>query len=272
MSEPIVLPHPVFDVQRAAERASFDFGWLRTNHSFSFADFYDPRNVNWGALRVFNDDRVVGGKGFATHPHRDMEIVTYVLSGQLEHRDSLGSHGVVGPGGVQFMSAGTGIQHSEFNHSATEELHFLQMWVLPGKLGVTPQYGQMDFRPEERQNTWLLVASGQSGLSAPVTLTQDASLRVSRLSALRQAQGDMLRAQGDTLRHTFAPGRLGFFFVASGAITAAAFDGSDVAVGTPAALGDGDAVRIAGVTRLEISGSGEIVLWDVPRPPDGAND
>jgi redox-sensitive bicupin YhaK (pirin superfamily) len=259
MSEPTVLPQPVFDVQRAAQRASFDFGWLRTSHSFSFADYYDPRNVNWGALRVLNDDRVAGGKGFGTHPHRDMEIVTYVLSGQLEHRDSLGSHGIVGPGGVQFMSAGTGIQHSEFNHSATEELHFLQMWVLPGRLGVKPLYGQMEFRPEERHNTWLLVASGQPGLSAPVTLTQDASYRVSRLS-------------GSALRHTFDPGRLGFFFVASGAITAAGFDDENTPVGVPASLADGDAVRIAGVTRLDVSGSGEIVLWDVPRPPDGAND
>jgi hypothetical protein len=131
--------------------------------------------------------------------------------------------------------------------------------VLPGLLGVAPLYGQMEFRPEERLDTWLLVASGQPGLSAPVTLTQDASFRVSRLS-------------GSTLRHTFAPGRLGFFFVASGAITAAGFDGHDAAVGTPASLADGDAVRIAGVTRLDVGGSGEIVLWDVPRPPDGAND
>ncbi len=259
MSEPIAVSQPVFDVQRAAERASFDFGWLRTSHSFSFADYYDPRNVNWGALRVFNDDRVEGGKGFGTHPHRDMEIVTYVLAGQLEHRDSIGSHGVVGPGGVQFMSAGTGIQHSEFNHSATEELHFLQMWVLPGKLGVEPQYGQMEFGSEERHDTWLLVASGQPGLSAPVALTQDASFRVSRLT-------------DHTLRHTFDPGRLGFFFVASGTIAAAAFDSTDAPVGTPVVLRDGDAVRIAGVTRFEISGDGEVVLWDVPRPPDGAND
>ena len=168
MSE-LILSQPVFDVQRAAERASFDFGWLRTSHSFSFADYYDPRNVNWGALRVFNDDHVVGGKGFGTHPHRDMEIVTYVLSGQLEHRDSLGSHGVVGPGGVQFMSAGTGIQHSEFNHSATEELHFLQMWVLPGKLGRRSRNtGRWSSAPRSGTIRWLLVASGQPGLSAPV--------------------------------------------------------------------------------------------------------
>jgi hypothetical protein len=133
------------------------------------------------------------------------------------------------------------------------------MWVLPGRVGVKPLYGQMEFTPEERHNTWLVVASGQPGLSAPVSLTQDASFRVSRLS-------------NSTLRHTFAPGRLGFFFVASGTIAAAGFGETDLAVGDPATLADGDAVRIAGVTRLDLSGSGEIVLWDVPRPPDGAND
>ena len=259
MNDPLVLPQPVFDVQRAGERAFYDHGWLRTNHSFSFADYYDPRNVNWGALRVFNDDWVAAGKGFGTHPHRDMEIVTYVLAGQLEHRDSMGSHGVVGPGGVQFMSAGTGIQHSEFNHSATEDLHFLQMWVLPGRLGEKPLYGQLDFDVEQRRGKWLVVASGQPGVTAPVQLTQDASFLVSRLT-------------NEGLRHTFDPGRLGFLFVADGTLTASGFDGAAAPVGEPAALGGGDAVRIAGVTRLDVSGSGEVVLWDVPRPPDGAND
>ena len=171
----IILPDPIFEVQRAGTRATYDFGWLRTNHSFSFADYYDPRNVNWGALRVFNDDYVAPGKGFGTHPHRDMEILTYVLSGKLEHRDSLGSHGIVGPGGVQFMSAGTGVQHSEFNHSATDELHFLQMWVLPGAYGGPPMYGQIEFDAADRSGKWLLVASGRASSGAPVQLTQDAT-------------------------------------------------------------------------------------------------
>ena len=259
MSDPIVVPRPVFDVQRSADRAHFDHGWLRTSFSFSFADYYDPRNVNWGALRVLNDDRIAAGKGFGTHPHRDMEIVTYVLSGQLEHRDSMGSHGIVGPGGVQFMSAGTGVQHSEFNHSKTEELHLLQMWVLPGTLGGKPLYGQLDFDVEARRGKWLAVASGQAGVAAPIALTQDATFLVSRL-------------EGAPLRHTFDPGRLGFLFVAEGAISAAAFDGDDAPVGSETLLQEGDAVRIAGVTRLTVGGRGEIVLWDVPRPPDGAND
>jgi len=248
----------IFEVQRAAERATFDHGWLQTSHSFSFADYFDPRNVNWGALRVFNDDRVAPGAGFPTHPHRDMEIVTYVLSGELEHRDSIGNHGVVGPGGVQYMSAGSGVRHSEYNHSSTEGLHFLQMWVLPGETGRPPTYGQVDFDVGQRRNRWLFIASGHAGQDAPVALTQDAMLLVSRL-------------EGIELRHTFEPGRLGFLFAADGGIDVAAFDADNAQIESTE-LNAGDAVRIAGVTRLRLRGAGEIVLWDVPRVRDGAND
>ncbi len=139
---------PVFTVQRAAERARFDFGWLETHHSFSFADYFDPENLNWGALRVFNDDTVQPGQGFGTHPHRDMEIITYVLRGEVEHRDSLGQHGVVAPGGIQYISAGTGVRHSEFNHSKERDVHFVQMWVLPRSYGEPPAYGQHAFDEE----------------------------------------------------------------------------------------------------------------------------
>lgn len=252
MNNPVISPAPTFQVQRAADRASYDHGWLRTSHSLSFAEYYDPQNVNWGRLRVFNDDRVSGGNGFGTHPHRDMEILTYVLSGQLEHRDSLGSHGVVGPGGVQFMSAGTGIRHSEVNHSENEELHFLQMWIEPGRLGEKPLYGQIDFTGEERRGKWLSVASGQSAVQAPVRLTQDASCFVSRL-------------EGESLRHTFEPERLGFLFVAAGTIDAVGIDGLGAAAGTEIGLAAGDAIRISGVPRLGLSGTGEVVLWDLPR-------
>ena len=257
-STPIVPQHPIFEVQRAGQRGIYDHGWLQTSHSFSFAEYFDPRNVNWGALRVFNDDRVAGGAGFPTHAHKDMEIVTYVLQGELEHRDSIGSHGVVGPGGVQFMSAGRGVQHSEYNHSKTEELHFLQMWILPGAIGGPPTYGQADFDLDQRGNRWLLVASGHAGDAAPVTLTQDAMLLVSRL-------------EGAELRHTFEPGRLGFLFAADGAIDVSAFDENDVPIGATE-LKAGDAVRLAGVTRLVLRGTGEVVLWDVPRLRDDAND
>ena len=123
-------------VQRAGERANFDHGWLKTSHSFSFASYFDPNNLNWGALRVFNDDVVEAGKGFGTHPHRDMEILTYVLGGKLAHRDSMGNERVVAAGGVQYLSAGTGISHSEFNGSADAPLHFVQMWVVPQAQGL----------------------------------------------------------------------------------------------------------------------------------------
>jgi len=231
---------PVFKVQRAGERAFFDFGWLKTYHSFSFADYFDPENLNWGALRVFNDDTVLPGKGFGTHPHRDMEIVTYVLRGELEHRDSLGSHGVVAPGGVQYISAGIGVRHSEFNHSASNDVHFVQMWVLPRSYGEPPAYGQHAFTEDERRNRWLVVASGQAGVTAPVALRQDATLRVARL-------------EDAALAHAFEPSRYGFLFVADGAVAA---NGEQLAAG--------DGVRIAGLRDLAVSGSGELVLWDVP--------
>jgi hypothetical protein len=231
---------PVFAVQRSGERAFFDFGWLTTYHSFSFADYYDPENLNWGALRVFNDDTVLPGQGFGTHPHRDMEIVTYVLRGELEHRDSLGSHGVVAPGGVQYISAGTGVRHSEFNHSKTADVHFVQMWVLPRSYGEAPAYGQHAFSEDDRRNRWLVVASGDPSLHAPVALRQDATLRVARL-------------EERTLTYVFEPSRYGFLFVADGTVTA---NGEQ--------LGTGDGVRIAGLRELEVRGSAEVVLWDVP--------
>jgi len=231
---------PTFAIQRAGERASFDFGWLKTYHSFSFGEYVDPANLNWGALRVFNDDTVAPGEGFPTHPHRDMEIVTYVLRGELEHRDSLGHHGIVSPGGIQYVSAGTGVRHSEFNHSPTDGVHFVQMWVLPRERGGSPGYGQHEFAPSERRDRWLAVASGEAGVAAPVTLRQDATVRVARL-------------EGAALRYDAAPGRFGFLFVAEGSVRA-----------NGAQLETGDAVRMHGVRELEVTGNAELVLWDVP--------
>ena len=177
-------------------------------------------------------------------------------SGELEHRDNMGNHGVVGPGGVQYMSAGRGVRHSEYNHSQSDGLHFLQMWVLPGETGGAPTYGQVDFDVAQRRNTWLVIASGDAGQAAPVALTQDAMLLVSRL-------------EGVELRHTFEPGRLGFLFAAEGGIDVVAFDRIDGQIGT-VELTAGDAARIAGVTRVKLSGAGEVVLWDVPRVPGRA--
>lgn len=246
-----------FSIQHAGERACFDHGWLRTCHSFSFADYSDPKNTNWGALRVLNDDVVQPGQGFPTHPHRDMEIVTYVLEGQLEHRDSTGSHGVVGPGGAQFMSAGTGIRHSEFNHSESERLHFLQMWVLPGKLGVKPSYGQAEFSDDDRLNKWLCIASGLDDVVAPVRLTQKAALLVTRLD-------------NHSLRHTFDPSRLGFLFVADGSVNVEGTVADHVVAGS-SSLNTGDALRVANLERLTVNGSGIVVIWDVPQISEHAD-
>ena len=235
-----ILTSPVFNVQRAGDRAFFDHEWLKTYHSLSFAEYYDPDNQNWGALRVFNDDYVAGGAGFPLHPHRDMEIVTYVLSGELAHRDSMGNHGVVGPGGVQFMSAGTGVRHSEFNNKPDETLHLVQMWVLPGTFETEPSYGQRDFTVDDRRNTWLTIVSGEENLEAPIRITQKATFSVARL-------------ENASLLKEFAPKRYGFLFVADGKIEA-----------NGEALQAGDAVRLYDVERLAVRGSGELVLWDLP--------
>jgi redox-sensitive bicupin YhaK (pirin superfamily) len=233
-------PAPQFLVQRSADRYFGDHGWLKTRHSFSFADYFDPRYQNWGALRVFNDDRVDAGMGFGAHPHRDMEIISYVLEGELEHKDSLGNHGVVAPGGVQYMSAGTGVRHSEFNGSQTNPVHFVQMWVVPNTLGAPPAYGQVDFTQDQRTNRWLTVASGRVADAAPVALRADAVLRVARL-------------EDAELAIDIAPERFGFLFVADGAVTV---NGEQ--------LRTGDAVRMTGVPHVDIRGAGELVFWDVP--------
>lgn len=229
----------VFDIQRSAQRAHFDHGWLDTYHSFSFADYHDPENLHWGVLRVFNDDRVAPGAGFGLHPHRDMEIVTYVLSGGLVHEDSMGNRGVVGPGGVQYMSAGTGVRHSEANASNVDPLHFVQMWVLPAHRGTKPQYGQKDFSIDERRGSWLPVASGMRDVHAPISLGQSAAFFV-------------LRLEGGSAIREFSSERLGFLFVAQGDVAA-----------NGAALSAGDAVRFGGLDVLEVNGAGELLLWDL---------
>ena len=229
---------PTFAIQRAGERYFADHGWLRTYHSFSFADYYDPNNESWGAVRVFNDDYIAGGAGFPPHPHRDMEIVTYVLQGELAHQDSMGNHGVVGPGGVQFMSAGTGVRHSEFNHRPGDELHLVQMWVLPGKVGTPPSYGQQSFDVADRTNRWLRIVSGRAAVEAPIRITQDATFSVARVEDVQ-------------IVYDFDEKRHGFAFVADGTVEV-----------NGEILQRGDAVRLYDVARLAVSGRGELVLWD----------
>ncbi len=193
-------------IQRSSDRAFFDHGWLETYHSFAFAGYRDPHNQNWGALRVFNDDTVAPGEGFGTHPHRDMEILTYVLEGELAHRDSMGNTGVVRPGGVQYLSAGTGITHSEYNHRADAPVHFVQMWVMPQAAGLAPRYGQVDFTREDRLDRWLPIASGRTGVDSKIAIWQDAA-------------GYVARVEKRTLTHDLESGRFAFLFVASGNAT-----------------------------------------------------
>ena len=237
-----------FTVQKSKDRFYADHGWLKTYHSFSFAEYFDPANTNWGALRVFNDDRVAAGRGFPTHPHENMEIVTYVFDGKLEHRDTLGSHGIVESGGVQYLSAGTGLRHSEFNASTDRELHFVQMWVLPGTLDAKPSYGQFDFDLAARRGRWLIVASGEE-IETPIRLTQSATLRVAKL-------------EDSALDYTFAPGRLGFLFAGKGHATVSARDAQGQQHN--AQLAAGDAIRMAELDTLGVRGNAELVFWDVP--------
>lgn len=231
---------PVFTVVPAEERAHVSAGWLDTYYSFSFADYYDPKNLHWGALRVFNDDTIAAGEGFPMHSHRDMEIVTYVLSGELTHRDSMGNEGVVGTGGVQFMSAGTGVRHSEYNGRRHEPLHLVQMWIVPGRIGTAPSYGEMAFDVGARRNRWLTVVSGEPDVAAPIRITQTAIFKVAQLDH-------------GVVKHEFTAARYGFLFLASGAVMV-----------NGAALKAGDAIKCYDQPSLEVGGDGEIVLWDLP--------
>ena len=192
-------------LRRASERGRADLGWLDTRHTFSFGDYHDPEHMGFRDLRVINEDRVAPGGGFPTHPHRDMEIVTYVLDGALEHRDSLGTGSVIRPDEVQRMSAGTGIRHSEFNHSRTEPVHFLQIWILPDRVSLPPSYEQRRFAPEEKRGR-LRVVGAPDGRDGAVTIHQDVVLYATLLGA------------GQRVTHALAKGRHAWVQVARGAL------------------------------------------------------
>jgi redox-sensitive bicupin YhaK (pirin superfamily) len=225
----------------AGARGHFDFGWLDTRHTFSFGEYFDPDQQQFHALRVLNEDRVQPGKGFGTHGHRDMEILTWVLSGALEHRDSLGTHGVIRPGEAQVMSAGTGIRHSEFNASATEPVHFLQIWILPERQGLTPRYDQVAFPESELRNRLRLIAS-PDGAEGSVKVFQDVKVFAARLEAGREVQAAV------------PTGRAGFLQVAKGAVT---LNGT--------AMNAGDAARIEGEPSFTVVADSfsEVLFFDL---------
>lgn len=214
-------------IRRAGERGGADHGWLRTSHTFSFADYHDPAHMGFRALRVINEDRVAPRTGFGRHGHRDMEIVSYVLSGEIEHRDSMGSAGVLRPGEVQRMTAGTGVMHSEMNPS-DEELHFLQIWILPEKAGLEPGYEQRSFPEAERRGVLRLLVS-PTGEHGSLRIHQDAKLFGTLLSA------------GESVTHAIAPGRHAWLQVARGAVS---LNGVELRAGDGAAVSDEERLMI----------------------------
>jgi redox-sensitive bicupin YhaK (pirin superfamily) len=230
-------------VRHAGERGTANLGWLDSRHTFSFGHYYDPNHMGFGPLRVINEDRVRGGGGFDTHGHRDMEIISYVLEGALEHKDSIGTGSVIRPGDVQVMSAGTGIRHSEFNHSKNDPVHFLQIWVMPDQQGLKPRYDQKNFPDTEKRGRLRLVGSpdGRDGSSV---IHQDAEIYASLL------------AGGEAVAHGLRPGRRGWVQVVRGAVEVN---------GQAASAGDGVAVKDEPTLAIEsrVDGS-EILVFDLP--------
>jgi quercetin 2,3-dioxygenase len=230
-------------VRHAKERGAANFGWLDSRHTFSFGEYHDPAQMGFGPLRVINEDRVSPGQGFGTHGHKDMEIISYVLEGALEHKDSIGTGSVIRPGDVQVMSAGTGIRHSEFNHSKTEPVHFLQIWVLPNRQGIAPRYEQKTFPDAEKRGRLRLVGSSD-GREGYVVIHQDVELLAALLNA------------GEKLAHALATGRKGWIQVIRGAV---ALDGRDLVAGDGAAVANEPALSIT----AKVDNT-EILVFDLP--------
>ena len=222
-------------IRKAEERGHANHGWLDTHFTFSFADYFDPQHMGFRALRVINDDTIAGGGGFGTHPHRDMEIITYVLSGALEHKDSMGNGRVIQPGEVQYMAAGTGVAHSEFNPSPTEPVHLLQIWILPDKKGVKPTYAEKSFASAATGKLHLVASKSGHGGSIPIN--QDANVFVGKFKA------------GDKISHALKPGRHGWLHVAEGEVE---LNGRSLKAGDGAALSDEAAVNLAGKSSAQV--------------------
>lgn len=233
----------MIQVRKSEERGHVNHGWLNTYHTFSFADYYDPKFMGFRALRVINEDRVAQGQGFGMHGHRDMEILTYVLQGSLAHKDSLGHQEVLGPNEIQRMSAGTGVRHSEFNPSSTEPLHLFQIWIEPAMTGTQPGYEQIRFDPKEKKNKLKRLA-GPEGANGAARINQDAQMFVAEL------------AQGAEIPYSLGPKRAAWVHVVRGGV---ALNGIQ--------LNTGDAAAVSGEDKLALTGVGsepsEILLFDL---------
>jgi redox-sensitive bicupin YhaK (pirin superfamily) len=229
-------------IRRGDERGFADHGWLKSFHSFSFADYYDPRHMGFGPLRVINEDRVAPGMGFGTHGHRDMEIISYVLDGELAHKDSMGNGSVIRPGDVQRMSAGTGVRHSEFNHSADRTTHFLQIWIEPAVTGIAPGYEERRFEAADKRGRLRLIASPE-GADGSVTIHQDARIFAALIDG------------AEVVDYRVQAGRRAYVHVARGAV---ALNGKPLAAGDAAKL-EGDVAL-----RLDRGDGAEVLLFDLP--------
>jgi len=231
----------MLSIRRSAERGQADHGWLRSQHSFSFAEYFDPEHIEFGALRVINEDRVAPGMGFGTHGHRDMEIVSYVLEGALQHRDSMGNGSVMQPGDVQRMSAGTGVMHSEFNASKTEPVHFLQIWIQPAERGTAPGYEQKHFTADQKRGRLCLVAS-PDGTADSLRIQQDARLYAGLFDGTEQATLPLDAT------------RMAYVHVVRGAVQI-----------NGVALSGGDALKLRDVAAVEIRAGkdAEVLVFDL---------
>jgi redox-sensitive bicupin YhaK (pirin superfamily) len=230
-------------VRKSEERGHINHGWLNTYHTFSFADYYDPKFMGFRTLRVINEDRVAPGRGFGMHGHGDMEILTYVLQGSLAHKDSLGHQEVLGPNEIQRMSAGTGVRHSEFNPSSTEPVHLFQIWIEPETMGTQPSYEQIRFDPEEKQNKLKLLAAPEAG-NGVARINQDARMFVAEL------------AKGAEVPYSLGSKRAGWLHVVRGGVSVNGIE-----------LHTGDAAAVSGEEKLALTGvdsePSEILLFDL---------
>lgn len=229
-------------IRPASERGNANFGWLDSRHTFSFGSYYDPAHMGFSNLRVINEDKVAPGQGFSTHSHRDMEIISYVIDGALEHKDSIGNGSIIKPGDVQRMSAGTGISHSEYNASKEKPVHFLQIWVLPEKQGIEPGYEQIYFSPEEKKGNLRLVGS-RDGRDGSITIHQDVNLYAAQLASKEQVS------------YTVSEGRATWIQVVRGGVRL-----------DERLLSAGDGAAVTASTHLEITGQAddtEILLFDM---------